>query len=180
MEQNQISSQFQIEYGYHQQPNFKQNADLKSSLLTPDESPQSLPTQQFGNMQPLTPQMLFATQQQQSQPSNYPYFDYSPRPYPITSPHALQPYYNQHQNIPYIKEDVKKQQHKLAEQRRRDDAKNALTNLRDKVPFAKERKMARVEILQAATLYIDYLESKLKDSVLESEFRDILTKGMPQ
>ena len=173
---------YQMEYAYHQS-NCKLNGEQQqqSSLLTPDESPHSVPTQQFANMQPLTPQMLFSSQQQQiqPQPTNYQYFDYSPRPYPMTSPHALQPYYNQVQNVPFMKEDLKKQQHKLAEQKRRDDAKNALTNLRDRVPFAKERKMARVEILQAATLYINYLESKLGKKSDESEFREILTKGMP-
>ena len=154
----------------------------KSSLLTPDESPQSVPTQQFANMQPLTPQMLF-TQQQQSAPApgSYQYYDYSPRQYPMTSPHALQPFYNQHSTIPFMKEDEKKKQHKQAEQKRRDDAKNALTNLRDIVPYAKERKMAKVEILQAATLYIDYLEAKLgiqSEKMNDPEFREILANRM--
>ena len=180
----------QMEYVYH--PNYKASGEVQASLLTPDESPLSVPTQQFANsMQPLTPGLLFEQPQQQTRPttqqsSNYPqqsqqYFDYSPRPYPMTSPHALQPYYNQHQNVPYMKEDLKKKQHKLAEQKRRDEAKNALTNLRDAVPYAKERKMARVEILQAAKLYIDYLESKLGEGeVIDSEFREILTNEMQQ
>eukprot|EP00834_Sanchytrium_tribonematis_P002655 NODE_86_length_22075_cov_1.190253.p15 type:complete len:197 gc:universal NODE_86_length_22075_cov_1.190253:15348-14758(-) len=180
---NSMEQQFPADY----QPSYGQQltkfkSDYQSALLTPDESPQNLPAGNFANMQPLTPGLLFSSghSQHSTQAPGYQYFEYSPRPYPITSPQALQPFYNQHQNIPIMKEDLKKQQHKLAEQKRRDDAKNALTNLRDSVPFAKERKMAKVEILQAARLYIQYLESKAGDSVQESEFRTILSEEMPQ